>query len=117
MTKSARVTIRTVRFKSGGEVRLLRQPVVDAVRATAERSLRTMMDADRDTQPAGYAMVVWDTDGGSQAAFWSGPGPTWPVPTALIPDFAKARLLLGIASQWANEDIKEALGFPPDDGA
>ena len=114
MTKSARVTIRTVRFKSGGEVRLLRQPVVDPVRASAERSLRTMMDAHSDTRPAGYAMVVWDTEGGSQAAFWSGPGPTWPVATALIPDYARARLLLAIASQWVNEDIREALGYPPD---
>ncbi len=114
MSGVARTRVSRVRFKSGGEVRVLPPPVVDPVRREAEEGLRRMLDCPNAGRPAGYAMVLWDAKGGSQCGYWSGPGPTWPVPQVMIPDYVRARLLLAIATQWSKEDTRQMMGFPPD---
>lgn len=65
MTKSFPVRIRSVRFKSGGEVRLLPSP-----RETVDRDLRTRLECEVESlfddmpgKVAGYALVAWAADG------------------------------------------------------
>lgn len=106
------VRIGRVRLKSGGEVRLLR-PEVDANRGKAERFIRETLDQHPGSELAGYAFVTWGPDGGSTCTQWVGPGST--IPTILIPDFVRNRLLAATAVSWTIQDVNEQLGFSPSD--
>lgn len=107
---AARVAIRRVRLKSGGEVHLLR-PEQDQSRAHVERQVRDCLDLTDDV--AGAAFVVWCAKGGSTAAMFSGPTST--IPSILAPDFVRNRLLAMKIIGWTMDDINQCNGFPPDD--
>lgn len=91
---NARVAIRRVRFKAGGEVHLLRQSADDA-RARALRDVRMCLDGQKEV--AGFAFVVWG-DADSTAAHWAGPEST--IPAILIPDYVRNRLLAMQIERW-----------------
>lgn len=109
---SAHVRIGRVRLKSGGEVRLL--PLVrHEGRDAIMRSVRACLDEQVD--PAGFAFVVWDADLSSSASHWSGPGSG--IPSILIPDFIRNRLLALQIERWTIDSVNQSNGYPPDDAS
>lgn len=112
VTEVARTAIRAVRFKRGGEVRVLR-PHVDKDHGASLKAIRAVID-QQGTDFAGYGFVAWGADGGSSCTWWQRNG--YPIPTPLIPEFVKTRLVLGIGVRWTLEDVNEALGFTPPPG-
>jgi len=109
---SARVAIRRVRFKSGGEVHLL-QPTQDRGRAHVERQVRDCLDMTDDV--AGAAFVVWSADGGSTASIYTSSASR--IPSILVPDFVRNRLLAMKIIDWTIDDINTSNGFLPDDAS
>lgn len=107
---SARVAIRRVRFKSGGEVHLLR-PARDRGRAHVERQIRDCLDQTDDL--AGAVFVAWSADSGSTAAMFTGPASR--IPSILVPDFVRNRLLAMKIIDWTMDEINTQRGFTPDD--
>lgn len=107
---AARVAIRRVRFKSGGELRLMPDRR-DAGRAKIESLIREALDAQGEV--VGFALVAWDTGTRSVSTSWS--GASNPIPSVLMPDFVRNRLLAECIGTWTIDIINEAHGFPPDD--
>ena len=107
MTGVARVRIRRVRFKSGGELHLLPDRR-DAVRGRVERNIRDALDTQDDI--AGYAFVAWGANSDSTTTHWAGSQSA--IPTILIPDFVRNRLLASQIIKWTLDSVS---GFDPGD--
>lgn len=92
--------LRSVKFKSGGEVRLLNTNI-DERRKEIERHCREVIDIQEKIE--GFAIVAWDKDGKSTcyAANYESP-----IPHILIPEFVKSRLLAHRIELWVMEDIQ-----------
>ena len=62
---------------------------------------RRMLDGmTQDGRPVvGFALVMWDSDGGSDAACRAYPGSN--IPSIAIPDFARNRLLARKIEEWS----------------
>lgn len=83
----ARVRIRTVRFKSGGELRLLpsrRETISAEVRQDALAKLNEFWT--RSPPVAGYALVTWNTNGDTSTAMWN--SQISPFGNSMIPELA-----------------------------
>ena len=105
MRDVARVRIRRVRFKSGGEVHLLPDHR-DVTREKIERELREILDMfDADSPIVGYAFVAWDAVNRNASCQWTGENSR--IPNILVGDFARARLL---AEQVSNETLQDLNG-------
>jgi hypothetical protein len=63
--------------------------------------VRDLLDTmcSSDSPPVGFAMVMWNADGASDAVGRAYPGSN--IPTILIPDFARNRLLARRIEEWA----------------
>ena len=57
----------------------------------------------------GYAVVVWARDNASTCFAIGGSS----MPSILVPDFVRARLLAYKICRWAMEDTLESLGYGP----
>ncbi len=102
--------IRSVRFKSGGHVRLLESP-----RASVSRDLLASMHESvahyaqgLDGRIAGYALVVWGADGTLGATVRN--EHTSPYTAPALPCLAAEE----IRAAYNNDQINRALGLPND---
>lgn len=108
----ARVTIRRVRFKSGGEVRLI-APIKDEGRARAERGVRAVLDGHEQFGGiAGFAFVAWAADGATTGDLWAGSDSS--IPAILIPDLVRNQLLAMKIEEYTIDTINESNGYSPD---
>ena len=95
--------IRSVRHKESGFVlHRLEQPVEKARRAIM-RETADMIDGFHSEGPAvvGFALVIWDADGGSSATVRAGAGST--IPSIAMPDFVRNRLLAAKINEWGKD--------------
>lgn len=95
--------IGTVTHKASGfrVVRLSDGP--ERTRRAILTETRDMIDnMTADGRPVvGYALVMWDADGGSDAACRAYPGSN--IPSIAIPDFARNRLLARKIYEWCKD--------------
>ncbi len=93
--------IRSVRFKATGLVLHRLQDRTDEARVSFLRDMRWLVDAaQQDGRPiVGYAVVMWDADGGSSASLRAGRGST--IPSIAMPEFVKNRLLAEKIIEWS----------------
>lgn len=54
---------------------------------------------------AGFALVIWGSDGGSTCDAQVADGSS--IPTILVPDFVRNRLLAQRIEQWTLDDFRE----------
>lgn len=120
MTEAVRTSIpriRAVRFKAGGEVRVM----PSAVEAEARKAQATLADAHRTYSTvyakdlAGYAMVVWDHKGRHSVSYCT--ALSSPYGRSQLPVFLAETVRLAAAGQDAGDIVKRMLGVPTDDGA
>lgn len=99
----AHLRIRSVRMKNGGAtVRILRgdeHDYAEDVRLKIDKCLRA-----QGSDIVGFAFVVWGKDAAStaDAANWGGQ-----IPTIMIPDYVRNRLLAERIVEWAVEEMKK----------
>ena len=95
--------IGTVTIKSSG-LRIIR------LHSGPERTRRAIMAETRDLLDSmefdgrptvGFALVLWDVEGGSNAVCRAYPGSS--IPSIAIPDFCRNRLLASKIAEWARE--------------
>jgi hypothetical protein len=99
---SFKIKLRSVRFKNGGELRLLpslRRLTSDVVGASIDKHL-----AAHGGDIAGYAFVVWGADMGSTVVLDVDRNP---IPSALIPDFVRNCLLAYRIETWTLETLSD----------
>lgn len=101
-TRVARTRIRAVRFKSGGEVRLLRLPTREDTIHYAKKRVGQAIDSLPD-RIAGFAVVVWGADNGSVSLISVNEGSK--IPSILAPDFVRNRLLASQIETWTLESL------------
>jgi hypothetical protein len=92
--------IRSVRDKASGFVLHRLQGRTEQARITFLADMRGLVDAiQSDGMPiVGYAVVLWDADGGSNASLVAGAGST--IPSIAMPEFVKQRLLAAKIQEW-----------------
>lgn len=97
---NARVRIGKVTLKRDGPVVLLRPPKNN--RQAADDRIRKCLDA-QGTDIAGFAFVVWGSDMKSVAELqvWDNP-----IPSAVVPDFVRNRLLADRIETWTLETLR-----------
>ncbi len=101
--------LRSVRFKDGrAPLRVLRG---DDYAVIARRRVDRVMAA-LDGRVAGMAIVVWGPDGASVAGMTV--TPISKIPSILVPDFVRNRLLAECIESWTLDSIE---GPPQKDGA
>lgn len=94
--------LRSIRFKSGGELRVLRSDNASAsLRSDLRRRVRDLVDKEPDM--AGFAIVVWDRKGLATTTI-SGLDQS-PIPPLQVGSFAKAALDNHKARVDAERDI------------
>lgn len=98
----ARIRIRSVKFKSGGEIRLLRLPDPEDARRFAENRAKKVIDAYQGLV-AGFAFVVWGADGGSTALVSVNEASN--IPSIMVPDFVRNRLLAERIEAWTLDTL------------
>ncbi len=113
MNQPFRTRIRAVRFKSGGELRLLPSPR-EALSRDVAQWLRKEVEVALENHGdylAGCAIIVWTCDGDSGAAVRNTMAS--PLPTTAVPGFcaAAARKVL------TQDQIDRRLGYEDDDEA
>ncbi len=101
--------IARVRLKDGPTVHILPSPE-EASRARCLKSIRNTIDKAGDI--AGFAFVAWDPQGASICTFNVTRSN---IPSILVPDFVRNRLLAERISSWTIEDVNEQWGGPPSD--
>lgn len=94
--------IRSVKFKNGGEVRVLKHES-SSDRGIIERRVRGVLDAFEEV-PVGFAFIVWGEDGISCCA--AGRNEKSQIPHILIPDFIRNRILADQIEDWALDEVK-----------
>lgn len=92
--------IRSVRDKASGFILHRLQDRTDAARVSFLRDMRSQVTAmQSDGRPiVGYAVVLWDADGGSNASLVAGQGSS--IPSIAMPEFVKNRLLAAKIQDW-----------------
>jgi hypothetical protein len=100
--KVGTLRLRSVRFKNGGELRLLpTQTREDDVRFVRERVERVI---DTHTgRIAGVALVVWAPDNSSTVTL--SVNDSSKIPSIMVPDFVRNRLLAERIESWTLDDI------------
>lgn len=104
MTETARVRIGKVRLKNGPVI--LRLPTHNERRTKmAQEWVKCVLDAHvtADASVDGFAFVVWDRDGASTCKMIAGGG----IPSILIPDFVRNKLLADKIEDWTLMTISE----------
>ena len=102
--KVARMRIRAVRFKDGGEVRLLRTPSVEDDKRFVEKRIKAALATHQD-RVAGFAFVVWGPDNGSAALL--SVNDLSKIPSILAGDFVRNRLLASTIEGWTMENFEQ----------
>lgn len=96
--KVARLRLRSVRLKSGGgEIRVLHGTTREDEARYAENRMQRVIDAHAE-RIAGFAIVVWAPDGASTALTVA--NETSRMPSILVPDFVRNRLLADTIERW-----------------
>jgi hypothetical protein len=99
----ARLRVRSVRMKNGGaSIRLLRADNRDYHANIRKRVDLCLQNYNEDI--GGFAFVVWDTKNDSCA---DGANYRSTIPTILIPDFVRNRLLAERIVDWAIEEVEK----------
>lgn len=98
--------ISSVRPKDGSAKLIILKPKDHRRRVLLLRWARELMD--RCATVDGFAIVVWDKAGYSSCASIGGEV----VPSAVVPDFVRNRLLTHAITSWAVDDVREMFGLP-----
>jgi len=111
----ARTRIRNVRLKPVDNVAPI-AAAVDLDRRYIEQDIRDVLDAHSgagfgSNDFAGYAIVVWSRDGSSTCSARCNEHSQ--IPTALVPDFVRNRLLADRIERWTSDAILRRLGYNP----
>lgn len=93
--------VRSVRFRDGRELVRLRPPTDDD-RQHIERRIRYVLDSHRKDY-AGFALVIWASDGASSCDLGCSTGSQ--IPTILVPDFVRNRLLAERIETWTLDTL------------
>ena len=109
MMDAARTRIGKITLKRGGAVQLLRRPV-SVERQCIEQDIRDVLDA-HGGDFAGYAIVVWAPNSDSTASARSGQDSR--IPTIMVPDFVRNRLLAERIEEWSVRAVMRKLGYTP----
>lgn len=101
MAAASGLRLRRIRYKDGRTLEVLRPKPTDD-----EKLRKGVRDIGKwcadDPQPlAGYAVVVWRTDGVSSAYLQS----NGQIPSILVPDFVRNRLLAEKIEDWAIDTL------------
>lgn len=94
--------LHSVKFKNGGEVRVIRHETNED-RKVVEQGLRNVLNNHSESDIAGFAIIVWGTDGGSTVSL--GRNDKSQIPSILIPDFVRSRLLAEKIEQWTIDTV------------
>lgn len=100
VTRTSIPKLHSVRWKSGGTLVPLKTPRTD-MRHNAIRALRAIQQFPRPI--AGFALVAWEADCTSLAVCHVGGASS--IPTILVPDFVRNRLLAQRIESWTIETI------------
>jgi len=106
--KTSTPRLHSVRFKDGGAtVRVIHAPPKRKNRADLDRLVReTLAFYPSDScDIGGFAFVVWDAEGASTCVLANYDGR---IPSILIPDFVRNRLLAQKIIQWTMDDLKDS---------
>lgn len=95
--------LRSVKFKDGRKIEVLRRDSRH-FRADFLAFCRNTVDLQGDDF-VGFALVVWGSDQSSTAECMVSQGSC--IPTILVPDFVKNRLLAERIERWTREGLKE----------
>jgi hypothetical protein len=101
-----RIRIGKITLKRGGSVELLRVPV-SLDRKRVEMQFRILLN-NHGEDIAGFAIVVWGSDLGSTAVSLLTPVNT--IPSMLVPDFVRNRLLAQKIEEWTLDSVNEQWG-------
>lgn len=96
--------LRSVRFKGGGHIVLVKTSKTD-LSDRIVNSAHLMLDSAAGHRIAGYAMVAWDADGTSWSTCRVGQASA--IPSVLVPDFVRNKLLAQRIEDWTIESINE----------
>lgn len=100
--KTSTLRLRAVRFKNGGEIRVLPQNTrEDDIRFVRERVERVI--EVHNGRVAGMAVVVWAPDNSSTVTLTVNDSSK--IPSIMVPDFVRNRLLAERIESWTLEDI------------
>lgn len=99
--------LRSIRFKNGGEIRLLPIPASDLEPAYAKERIGRVVDALAGPV-AGFAIVAWGPDGKSTALMHTTKASL--MPSMMIPEFVRNRLLADQIERWTIESVREDEG-------
>lgn len=111
-----RTRIRAVRFKSGGEVRLLKSDTAqlsDKCAKGLSRAASECLDL-YEGEMAGFALVVWCNRGTSTAAVDI--QMTSQINSSQVPGFVAERISRYFNAHDAEAEVKRILGIIPDEG-
>jgi hypothetical protein len=107
MTEPSRLRLRSVRFKDGrAPLKVLHRKDGDDYESVLAW-VRACLDAHRrgdkeSSNIAGFAFMVWATDGSSVCEAQNNSGL---IPTIMIPDFVRNRLLAKRIEEWTIETL------------
>jgi hypothetical protein len=90
-----------VHFKATGLVLHRLQARTDEARVAFLQEMRSLVDDFQEggLPIVGYAVVLWDADGGSSASLRAGRGSS--IPSIAMPEFVKNRLLAEKIMEWS----------------
>lgn len=111
-----RTRIRAVRFKSGGEIRLL-PSAAEAQHAKVIGDLSDAVELYRDLyagELSGYALVVWDYKGVSSVAHATSPNGN-PIGDHTLAAFVAGRIRASLVDTDAAKTVRKFLDLPDPD--
>ena len=106
--RSARIRLRSIRYKDGrAQLRVLYPPEPFDYSADAAKRCQATIQAlaDEGSNIAGYALVVWAGCGKSAVSFAANDASA--IPSILIPDFVRNRLLAERIESWTLSGMEE----------
>ena len=109
-----RTRIRAVRFKAGGEIRVL----PSACEQNHSKCLKLLTEAVETYRSlyagemAGYLLIVWDRKG--QSSLSRQTTSSDPIGSALLPTFAAERVRRAQNDKDAEDTVRHVLGLPDD---
>jgi hypothetical protein len=107
--RTTTLRLRSVRFKNGGEVRLLRPKVDVSVRESFDRTVERAKGLGRPEEMAGFAIVTWSRDGRAFVNFQNGSAS--PIMAGQVSSYVRDVLLAETGARWAEPNTEAP---PPD---
>lgn len=101
--KTSTLRLRRVRYKNGKQIEVFRSPTPEDDRRFVEARIREVLDGHND-RIAGVAIVVWAPDSGSTALMSVNNSSA--IPSILVPDFVRNRLLAERIEAWTIDAIE-----------